>query len=60
MNLGKGTSIILECEYLYKFCLLYRVIILEQIGVDYSYVKDYLTRQISAFNNTYPIGRIRP
>ncbi len=45
--------------YLYKFSLLYRIIVLEQIGVDYSEIKAQVVDCVTKFNHRYDKYRIK-
>ena len=46
--------------YLHKFSLLYRIIMLEKIGVSYEEIQDFVKTWTRNMNNSYPKLRIIP
>ncbi len=49
----------IECAtYLYKFSLLYRVFVLQTIGMAYKDIQDVIIKQIGRFNRKFVEGRI--
>ncbi len=50
-----------ECgHYLYKFSLLYRIIVMQEIGIPYEYIQGRVKALVGDFNERFPAQRILP
>ncbi len=50
-----------ECaHYLYKFSLLYRIIVMQELGIPYNYIQARVKVLTEDFNNRFPNQRILP
>ena len=50
-----------ECGiYLFKFSLLYRIVVMQEIGIPYDFIKGRVNVLVEDFNKRFPNQRIRP